>query len=167
MAPTKKMPGTADPKLRKLRKSYSDCGTAFFKDSKVHSSSGFMKAGGTILAIPFPTKGFYHKDPVLDGKTEYSRQFTDAPVCYSSMPKKPLCVYDPLAYRSRNMQSCPPKMNKHTSSLTFESGGLHFQKKRRFVTTHSNEYEGMPCDPRTNGGILAEKCALRRFHQAK
>lgn len=157
---------SSDPRTRKLQKSYSEGGTAFFKHSKVHSSQGFVKAAGTILALPYPTKGFFQKKQVCQGATEYSRQFQDTPVCYSSMANKPLCAYDPLAYRSRNMQTGPFKLSKHTSSIEFDDG-LHFVKKRQFQTTNRTQYTGLPCDPRTNGGILAEQVANRRYLQAK
>eukprot|EP00397_Hematodinium_sp_SG-2012_P031604 GEMP01033576.1.p2 GENE.GEMP01033576.1~~GEMP01033576.1.p2 ORF type:complete len:161 (+),score=23.14 GEMP01033576.1:57-539(+) len=157
---------TRDPQLAKLKRCYSDAGPGFFKNSKLHSSPGFFQIAGTILAMPYPVKGIPQKVEVLDGATEYSSKFRQNPECYSSMANKPLCVYDPLSYRSRNRQSTKVSGAKRGSSLSFDDG-LFVDHNRRFVTSHRNFYQGMPCDPRSNDGIISDQYALRVEREQK
>jgi len=117
-------------------------------------------------AVPYHVKGMPQKKLVLQGDTEYSGQFMMKRECYSSMPNKPLCAYDPLAFRSRN-RTCPKQtITKAFSSVKFDDG-LFFCKKRQFVTSHHNSYTGLPVDPLSNSGILAEKYALMVAVNAK
>lgn len=168
LAKSASAPGLAlDPKLRKLKKSYSNAGPAFFKNSMVGSSRGFFQTAGTILARPYKTGAVSAKAKSRDvGKSEYSQNYNEKRYCYSSMDNKPLQRYDPLAYRSRNaLPDC--KIMVNNSSIVQFDQGLHVDKKRQFYTTNGQYLAGAPVSVISNPGILSEQYKILSDARAK
>jgi len=82
------------------------------------------------------------------------------------MDNKPLCKYDPLAYRSRNAVADYKAGAPNTSRIKFDHG-LHVQERRQFYTTNSQTYLGNPAEPISNPGILSEKYVIARADREK
>merc|ERR1711904_347147 len=97
-----------------------------FNGGCVGSSMGFVTIAGNMLAIPHRTggKSWAPPDVRLEGGSEYMRQFSEKPYCYSSMDRKPLTTYDPLHYRSRNMTPDVLMPYKNASVVNFHGGML-------------------------------------------
>lgn len=81
------------------------------KMSTVGSCTGFTAVAGTRLAFPHKSKVKQFSVKPHFGSSEYRQKYRGAPMCHSSMDKKPLSIYDPLADRSRN-QIPDPKIHK-------------------------------------------------------
>mmetsp|Transcript_31000 Transcript_31000/g.89329 ORF Transcript_31000/g.89329 Transcript_31000/m.89329 type:complete len:163 (-) Transcript_31000:31-519(-) len=135
----------------------------YLHDSKVGSSRGFVKVAGNIVAIPHKTSNTARLcTPRVRNKvqSEAMSAFREIPTCYASMEAKPLTPYDPLASRSRMPTDDLPIPYKNASSIEFRSKDAC--EKRRFVTTHQNEYVGRAPDMTTNQSINANNYTFHR-----
>jgi len=74
--------------------------------------------------------------------TEYSNNFTDRPVCYSSMDYKPLVRYDSAAQRSRNYQANCQMPYKNSSIIQFGSKVMDYNPRSQYKTVNKLSYEG-------------------------
>mmetsp|Transcript_82834 Transcript_82834/g.208644 ORF Transcript_82834/g.208644 Transcript_82834/m.208644 type:complete len:155 (+) Transcript_82834:55-519(+) len=141
---------------------------SFLKDAKVGSSRGFVHVAGSIVAIP-------HKTGVRPGSTtprlkfsarsEHHNSFRETAHCYASMDAKPLGVYDPGALRSRLAVDDALIPYKNASTIEFKAQDMC--EKRRFVTTHQNEFIGREADLRCNKRIIAHDTAFHRLMKEK
>ena len=155
-----------DPRMAKLKKQWDQSGASFFRNSHVQSSPGFFMQSGVCLALPLKTLKPVQKPDAKMPVSEYAGKFTEKRYCYSSMDNKPLCPYEPLAYRSRNAEADLQIPYKNSSIVKFDQG-LHVMKKRQYHTTNGMNYTGEPCETRTNPGILAEKYKIMTTDRAK
>eukprot|EP00930_Biecheleria_cincta_P071943 TRINITY_DN59392_c0_g1_i1.p1 TRINITY_DN59392_c0_g1~~TRINITY_DN59392_c0_g1_i1.p1 ORF type:complete len:151 (+),score=38.00 TRINITY_DN59392_c0_g1_i1:111-563(+) len=150
-----------------MKKSQSEGGLAFLKNSKVGSATGFMVVAGNVMALPHGKKA---KGGMPDGHrftavSEQNHQFQEVPHCYASMDRKPLVPYSPLAPRSRLAQEDAPVPLKNASTIHFHD--RFCVHKRRFVTTHKNYYTGESPDMRSNPGMIADSTTLKKALQEK
>uniref|UniRef100_A0A0G4H0H4 Uncharacterized protein n=1 Tax=Chromera velia CCMP2878 TaxID=1169474 RepID=A0A0G4H0H4_9ALVE len=156
-----------------LRKKPELAGMRFYDRSRLRTSVGKMQVAGAVYAVPFPTARTQTPEKLghqlrMTSRSEYTRQYIRIPYCYSSMnmKDKPLSPYAPLAPRSRLAVPNPqlPGWNTSEVQLTRRMGNC---EKRRFMTTHRNEFSGEGPDPRTNEGVTAYETKWRHFLQAK
>lgn len=146
--------------------SKEEAGVNYFKGSKVGSATGYIPVAGMVLAVPHKKKSaIAAAQNRFDAAAEYQHKFREQPYCYCSMDSKPLVPYDPLAYRSRLSVEDAPVPYKNASVVDFHDG-IHTCHKKRFVTTHQTHFTGLPCDPRSNQGVLSENTKFRKKQQA-
>ena len=67
--------------------------------------------------------------------------------------------------RSRNAGDAMPIPVANASTIVFSDAGAI--KKRRFLTTNSMSYQGLPVPTVSNVGILSHQYQIRRDAQAK
>jgi len=140
----------------------------FLKDAKVGSSRGFVQVAGNIVAIPHKTGarlGCTTPRIKFSARSEHNTSFRETPHCYASMDVKPLHPYDPGALRSRLAVDDAMIPYKNASTLEFKAQDLC--EKRRFVTTHQNEFVGRENDLRCNKRIIAHDTAFNRLMKEK
>jgi hypothetical protein len=82
-------------------------------------------------------------------------------VVHACMEKKPLTVYHPNALRSQIWQPIKISANRNSSSVKFD-GGMNVIDKRRFRTTQSLSYTGLPLDLRANPGMISDDLKVYR-----
>merc|ERR1711964_768536 len=97
---------------------------------------------------------------------EYSRQFAERPFCYSSMDNKPMALYDPLHYRSRNMIEDVVMPYKNASVVNFDAGMVG-RPRQPFVTSQRLYHDGQVASFCTNQIILAEQLKQNKAAQCK
>lgn len=151
------------PSTPAMAKSSSEGGLHYFTNSKVGSATGFMVVAGNVMALPHRHRSASAtslKQP-FTATSEYANQFKEVPHCYASMRKKPLVPYSPNAPRSQLAQEEVRVPLKNGSSIVFNDPFM--VHKRRFVTTHKNDFTSKPADLRSNGAMLAE--AARQEHK--
>merc|ERR1719183_2049899 len=113
------------------------------------------------MAVPHAKRSQSARVPTrFNGQAEYQHKFREQPYCYCSMDNKPLCPYDPLAYRSRLAVEDAPVPYKNASIVHFD-GGITTVHKKRFNTTHGTSFTGEPPDPRSNQGIISDNVIFK------
>merc|ERR1740121_3334366 len=140
----------------------------FLKEAKVGSSRGFVKVAGKIIAIPHKTgasSGAATPRARFTGCSEHQASYREAPHCFASMEGKPLMPYSPNSLRSRLVVDDVAIPYKNASTIEHRTQDVC--EKRRFVTTHQNEFTGREEDLRSNARVIAHHAAFDRLLKQK
>jgi len=145
---------------------------AEFNGGAIGSSRGFFPVNGTLQAVPhkmgrksMSSPSILHQ-PKCQGFSEYSAEYHERPFCYSSMDQKPLVLYDPLHYRSRNMAPDLVMPYKNASVVSFDAG-LIGRTRKPFETTQKLYHDGQVPSFITNAAIIATQLKQKKAGQSK